>query len=122
MGEKLMNHGIRLLLLAFSLVMPLTLMAMESDGSLNRYKVINLVANDPSYDANNIDPDLLNPWGLVFNDHGDLIVADNGSDFLATSYEPNGAKRGFRIPGEGDDPTGLVRNRNEHAFKFGSNP
>jgi uncharacterized protein (TIGR03118 family) len=94
-------------------------------NSTSNFTVTNLVANTTGYGAGIIDPDLLNPWGLVFNGNGDPLVADNGSDYLVTSYEPNGNIRAgniFDVPGFVNDnptfPTGLAINYSSSDFLF----
>lgn len=85
----------------------------------NRYIVNPLVSNQSGV-AFQTDPHLINPWGLVFDSSGNLVVADNGSN-LSTSYTPNGIIRGFII-NVLTKPTGLVRNHSDDDFLLGNKP
>lgn len=80
------------------------------------YDVTNIVS-DISGLALQTDPNLQNAWGLFVSSKGNLIVAINGTG-TATSYTPAGLIN-FTINCD-DDPTGLVRNRDEGAFLFGA--
>lgn len=73
------------------------------------YSVENLVSDAA-------DPHLVNPWGLSFDRHDALLVADNGAN-LATSYAADGTVLSafFTVP---TNPTGLVRNYSDTAFLF----
>lgn len=102
------------LLLTF--ILPLSLVA-SSHHSSHRYEVVNLTANTPSI-APNTDPNLVNPWGFIFDELGNLIVANNNSN-LATSYTSRGTPLGFII-NTVINPTGLVHNNSKRAFKIGS--
>src|SRR5882672_5739439 len=84
-----------------SLAMPLR--ASPPQG----YTVSNLVSDLPGVAAN-LDTNLTNPWGLVFDNFGDPIIADNHSD-LATFYGPDGLVVPFSI-NAGTAPTGLEFN------------
>lgn len=79
------------------------------------YDVTNLVANLPGVAAQT-DPRLLNPWGLVFDSNGNLVVANNHSD-LATSYAPDGTILNFAV-NVVTAPTGLVKNHSHCDFLF----
>lgn len=101
----------------FSLLLISSLLQAEKFFS---FQEIKLVANNASFGARNIDPRLINPWGLTFNSHGNLIVADNDSSVLATSYAQDGSTLGFTINGS-FNPTGLETNNNKRDFIFGAN-
>lgn len=79
------------------------------------YKVKNLVSNIPG-NADHIDPRLVNPWGLTFDSHSDLVVADNGTS-LSTSYSPRGTIQNFviNVPSA---PSGLEKNPTETGYSF----
>ena len=81
----------------------------------NGFEVSNLVS-DISGNAPNIDPNLVNPWGLTFDKYNNLIVADNGVG-LATSYTPQGVVRMFMFQLD-TNPTGIERNRFDNDFYF----
>lgn len=73
----------------------------------------NLVS-DGAIDADTIDPDLVNPWGISFSPTAFFWVSDNGTG-KTTLYDGSGAKQGLvvSIPGvggAGSSPTGQVFN------------
>jgi uncharacterized protein (TIGR03118 family) len=79
-----------------------------------------LFANSPEGGAANVDPNLLNAWGLVFNATGVAWVSDNHSGLL-TAYPPNALAPAVvvTVPGPNDagdaaagggTPTGQVFN------------
>jgi uncharacterized protein (TIGR03118 family) len=78
------------------------------------YETILLVSNVSST-AKYVDPDLLNPWGLVLGPRGSIWVAENHSGMLA-SFGRSGvpAPGGVAVPGPGGtgsgSPTGLIYN------------
>jgi uncharacterized protein (TIGR03118 family) len=75
---------------------------------------VNLVSNTNTYNAQQIDPRLLNPWGIVLGEEA-VWVNDNHSG-LTTVYTPQGGILHFAItipaPGStsGGAPDGLVFN------------
>jgi uncharacterized protein (TIGR03118 family) len=82
---------------------------------LNFYQQHNLTS-DGFINADNNDPNLVNPWGLVFNPTGPWWVGDNGGG-VATLYPASGSPASLvvAIPtGAGDaiggNPTGIVFN------------
>lgn len=83
--------------------------------SAKGYTVTNLVSDIPGI-APTTDLNLKNSWGLTFDHHGNLVVADNGTS-LATSYTTQGTILPFviNVP---SDPTGVERNHSESAFLF----
>jgi uncharacterized protein (TIGR03118 family) len=62
-----------------------------------------------------VDPNLVNPWGLVFNPQGFVWVANNGTS-TSTLYDGNGVPQSLVVaippPGGGGEgsPTGIVFN------------
>lgn len=77
------------------------------------YAVENLVS-DGFVPADNMDPDLVNPWGIAFNPNGFVWVADNGTG-LSTLYDGNGVKNSLIVtvppadnPTAPSAPTGIV--------------
>ncbi len=94
----------------------LTLIASFSTSVYGQgFEVTNLVSDIPG-NAQNSDPNLINPWGLTFDKYSNLIVADNGVG-LATSYTPQGVVRVFMFSAD-TTPTGIERNRSETDFFF----
>ncbi|HVU88840.1 MAG TPA: TIGR03118 family protein [Pirellulales bacterium] len=84
----------------------------EAACAATGYQQQNLVS-DGFVPAAHIDPNLVNPWGLVFNPVGFSWVADNGSG-LSTLYDGNGVAQSLVVSVPGDDgpaaPTGIVFN------------
>jgi uncharacterized protein (TIGR03118 family) len=82
-----------------------------TDGS---YLQTPLVSDQPGQ-APNLDPNLVNPWGLASNPTGPFWVADNGAG-VATLYNGEGVPQSLvvTIPGppgsESSSPTGIVFN------------
>ncbi|PTL81242.1 TIGR03118 family protein [Vitiosangium sp. GDMCC 1.1324] len=112
------NHALALGLAA-SLV-PAVGFAENSCKQPNAYVQRNLVA-DTAGVAEHTDPDLVNPWGIVFNPFGFVWISDNGTG-LSTLYDGNGVKNSLVVsipapPGETGPgkPTGIVSN-NSGAF------
>lgn len=81
------------------------------------YCVKNIVSNLPCV-VPCPDPFLLNPWGLVINPKGDLVVANNHSN-RATSYKENGRFIDFKVRVD-SFPTGLQINTAPTSFIIGS--
>jgi len=81
-----------------------------------KYKVENLISNLPSQ-ADNQDPLLVNPWGMLIDGSDNLWVADNGSGVI-THYNARGEKLPpiyITIPPVATiipSPSGLTFNRN----------
>lgn len=82
-------------------------------SAADHFEVTNLVSDILDF-APNTDPNLVNSWGLTFDKHGNLVVADNGTS-LATSYAPDGTILSFVINAP-IDPTGLESNPSDKAF------
>lgn len=83
---------------------------------LQGYIVTNLVSDLPAL-ATNVDPNLLNPWGLTFDESGDPIVADN-ADNLTSFYAPDGTVVPFSI-NAGTAPTAIEYNLYTNDFLIG---
>jgi len=95
------------------LLAPATLALLLPCSALagSAYREVDLVS-DLSGRAQNVDPQLVNPWGLTETPAGLVRVANNdvGS---STAYGPAGVQRGPVIdvgPGGEDGPTGIVAN------------
>lgn len=102
----------------FLVALPIALILVQGDGLQAQqpsgfYSVRNLVS-DGFVAAAHTDPDLVNPWGIVFNPNGFVWVADNETG-ASTLYDGNGVKQSLVVtiptaPG-GDppaSPTGIV--------------
>jgi uncharacterized protein (TIGR03118 family) len=92
--------------------------AMVSGNSASGYVATNLVSNTNTstnpYASANVDPKLVNAWGLAFNPHAFAWVADNGTS-MSTLYDGNGVPQSLVVaipPGSAGsaDPTGIVFN------------
>jgi uncharacterized protein (TIGR03118 family) len=79
--------------------------------SVNRYVQTNLVS-DQAGQALNMDPNLVNAWGLVAGPMTPWWVADNHTD-LSTIYDGAGNNQGLVVQVAGD-PTGEVFNGGSH--------
>jgi uncharacterized protein (TIGR03118 family) len=101
--------------LALSLMLSLVVQTVADNGRPNAYGVKNL-DSDGSIDADHIDPNLINGWGMAFNPAGFAWVADNGTG-KATLYDGQGnpqtlvvtipSAAGGAMPGR---PTGIISN------------
>lgn len=76
---------------------------------VDNFTTINLVANNNEYGAPNIDPPLLNAWGLAISDEGDIWVSANGTD-IAKIYDGNGQQLEPAVTIPGGAPTGVIYN------------
>ena len=87
----------------------------------NSFVQTNLVANNSSFGAKLVDPNLANPWGLSAGPSEPIWVSDNNSG-KATVYS-GGVKGGsvtldLTVPIPGGNPTGQVFNSTT-GFKVG---
>ena len=84
---------------------PTALVTDVADMQQNAYSTTNA----------HVDPNLVNPWGLVFNPQGFVWVANNGTS-TSTLYDGNGVPQSLVVaippPGGGGEgsPTGIVFN------------
>jgi uncharacterized protein (TIGR03118 family) len=93
-----------------------TTVAGIADGFLR----VDLVADTPLLNAKNLDPELVNPWGLATSGSSPFWVANNASG-TSTLYNTQGTKQSLRVSiptpgaplGTGGTPTGVVFNINE---------
>jgi uncharacterized protein (TIGR03118 family) len=98
-----------------------TPLAMKGLGAT--YTVRNLVSDTAG--TPNVDPNLVNGWGVAFNPQGFVWVADNGTS-KATLYDGNGVPQSLvvSIPAGtagAADPTGIVFNgSNDFVVSQGS--
>lgn len=73
----------------------------------------NLVSDTPAIQAENLDPNLVNAWGIAFNPFGVAWVNDNGTG-LSTLYDGDGHAQALVVtipgaaPGLAGKPTGIV--------------
>jgi len=104
-----------ILLIAIAAIAALQLTASSSLAAPEiSYLRTNLVSDIPGL-AENLDPNLVNPWGLTISTGGTFWVADNGTG-LSTLYDLNGVPQSLvvTIPpsanSSGSAPTGQVFN------------
>jgi hypothetical protein len=89
-------------------------------GQTNSYKQTNLVS-DTSGSALNVDPLLINPWGVAYFPNQPFWVSDNNSGY-STLYNQTGMPSGmFLVPaptgsGHSSTPTGIVANLAQTGF------
>ena len=93
----------------------------------NAFAVQRLVANNAAGNAAVIDPNLINPWGIVFGPTGILWSANNVTG-TATLYSATGARQSLvvQIPSDaalsGGRPTGIIFNPTQNFAIAGSGP
>jgi uncharacterized protein (TIGR03118 family) len=99
--------------IVFSLCLGLAL-AFVSNAAQAQYHLTNLVSSQVGQ-ARHLDPQLVNPWGLVHTPGSPFWISDNGSGW-STLYTGTGAKQGLEVvvpsaSGAGPgSPTGIVFN------------
>ena len=92
----------------------------------NSYKQTNLTS-DTAGVAANVDPDLVNPWGIAFFPNNPFWIADNNSGFT-TLYNASGMNVGsFPVPAAAANtgqstPTGIVANIAGTGFAVNGKP
>jgi len=109
--SKIALNFSRLIFLGFLLV------AASTRAQTIGYRQTNLSSNLPDV-ANNVTPDLINPWGIAFLSGQPFFIANNKSGSV-TSHDASGSSLGlpfFTVPdaaGTGlDNPTGIVADQN----------
>lgn len=95
-------------------------------GQTNSFKQTNLVS-DTAGTAANLDPKLVNPWGIAYFPGQPFWIADNNSGF-STTYNQQGVNAGdFVVPAPPGDantstPTGIVANLSAAGFLVNGRP
>jgi uncharacterized protein (TIGR03118 family) len=87
---------------------------MAASGYVSTHLVSNTNAANNPYSSANVDPRLVNPWGIAFNPTAFVWVADNGSA-TSTLYDGDGVRQALvvAIPAGTSgtaNPTGIVFN------------
>lgn len=111
---KTMRHFASALALAL-----VSSLASSAVAQTDRYEQINFVSDIPGV-AQRLDPNLVNPWGIVPSPNGTIWIANNGTG-TSTLYNtagqkvPQGNPLVVTIPAskassEGGNPTGIVFN------------
>jgi uncharacterized protein (TIGR03118 family) len=83
-------------------------------GYVSTHLVSNLNAPNNPYSSSNVDPNLVNAWGIAFNPQGFVWVANNGTS-TSTLYDGKGVAQSLIVaipPGKAGSasPTGIVFN------------
>ena len=92
----------------------------------NSYKQTNLTS-DTAGVASNVDPSLVNPWGIAYFPNNPFWIADNNSGFT-TLYNATGMNAGsFAVPHSAANtgqstPTGIVANTTGAGFAVNGKP
>lgn len=106
-----------------TLVLSLLAMALLSLPAAAQRVDVTKLTSDITSAANNLDPNLVNPWGLSISPGGPWWVSDNGSG-LSTLYNGSGTPQSLvvTIPsGSGSGtgtPSGTVYNSSSTDFKI----
>ncbi|GAC1422276.1 MAG: TIGR03118 family protein [Flavisolibacter sp.] len=99
----------------------------ESDKVIGSFAQVNLVANNPGYGAANIDPTLVNSWGLTFSPNGFAWIGSQAGH-VSNVYNREGATilGPVHIPSpggpQGGNPTGVVFNPGNADFIIPGGP
>ena len=113
-------HYKKYLLLLTAIVLSTLLPLEKAIGQTNSYKQTNLTA-DTAGVAANVDPMLINPWGIAYFPNQPFWISDNNSGF-STLYNQNGVPAGqFTVPAptgstNSSTPTGIVANLAQTGF------
>src|SRR3974377_2022324 len=92
----------------------------------NSYKQTNL-SSDTAGLAPNVDPNLVNPWGIAYFPNNPFWISDNSSGFT-TLYHASGMNAGsFAVPHSAANtglstPTGIVANTTGAGFAVNGKP
>jgi uncharacterized protein (TIGR03118 family) len=115
-----MNRILRPATIAAAAALALSITAsVPAAAAGNSYMVTNLVS-DGSVSAMHVDPNLVNPWGLVFNPTAFAWVANNHTG-TSTLYDGNGVPQSLVVTVPGPDgavgaPTGIVYSASASDF------
>ncbi|HEU4374311.1 MAG TPA: TIGR03118 family protein [Telluria sp.] len=107
------HHRVARLACMLSLIGCFSAAPVHADS--HRYQQRNLVADTAGAKAENVDPHLVNPWGIAFNPFGVVWVSDNHTG-LSTLYDGDGHPQSLvvtippAIAGRTGSPTGIVFN------------
>jgi uncharacterized protein (TIGR03118 family) len=92
--------------------------SVSATTATNNFTRTNLVANNSSFGAKLVDPNLTNAWGLAGS--GPLWVSDNNSgDATVYSGGPKGVTLDLTVAVPGGNPSGQVANSDSSAFPVG---
>jgi uncharacterized protein (TIGR03118 family) len=116
----------RIWIATLSLIFGLSAFTPGALGQTNSYKQTNLTS-DTAGVAANVDPNLVNPWGIAFFPNNPFWIADNNSGFT-TLYNASGMNTGsFPVPHAASNtglstPTGIVANTTGVGFAVNGKP
>ncbi len=88
----------------------------------NKFKQTNLIANNATFGAKLVDPNLTNAWGLTSSPTSPLWVSDNNSGFASVysgGIKGSAVALDLTVPVPGGNPTGQVFNTASAAFPVG---
>ncbi len=119
-SRRCLAGTIRTAVLAFLAVVTLAIPASAQGG----YQQTDLTTDDQSVltslgyaPALNVDPSLINPWGVSFGPTGPFWISDNGTG-LTTLYDTTGVKQGLvvTIPPPAGSPVGTTSTPTGQVF------
>src|ERR1700741_1807734 len=116
----------RIWIATLGLIFALSAFTPGALGQSNSYKQTNLTS-DTAGVAANVDPNLVNPWGIAFFPNSPFWIADNNSGFT-TLYNASGMNTGsFPVPHSAANtglstPTGIVANTTGAGFAVNGKP
>ncbi|HXP22482.1 MAG TPA: hypothetical protein VN807_00015, partial [Candidatus Sulfotelmatobacter sp.] len=116
----------RIWIATLGLIFALSAFTPGALGQTNSYKQTNLTS-DTAGVAANVDPNLVNPWGMAFFPNSPFWIADNNSGFT-TLYNASGMNTGsFPVPHAAANtglstPTGIVANTTGAGFAVNGTP
>lgn len=116
----------RIWIATLGLIFALSAFTPGALGQTNSYKQTNLTS-DTTGVAANVDPNLVNPWGIAFFPNNPFWIADNNSGFT-TLYNASGMNTGsFPVPHAAANtglstPTGIVANTTGAGFAVNGKP
>lgn len=116
----------RIWIATLSLVFVLSAVTPGALAQTNSYKQTNLTS-DTAGVAPNVDPNLVNPWGIAFFPNNPFWISDNNSGFT-TLYNASGTSAGsFAVPHSAANtglstPTGIVANSTGAGFAVNGLP
>ena len=116
----------RIWIAVLGLLFALIAIAPGALAQSNSYKQTNLTS-DTAGVAANVDPNLVNPWGIAFFPNNPFWIADNNSGFT-TLYNASGMNVGsFAVPAAAANtgqstPTGIVANIAGTGFAVNGKP
>jgi len=116
----------RIWIATLGLIFALSAFTPGALGQSNSYKQTNLTS-DTAGVAANVDPNLVNPWGIAFFPNSPFWIADNNSGFT-TLYNASGMNTGsFPVPHAAANtglstPTGIVANTTGAGFAVNGTP